>query len=57
MVDQDACINCGLCVTNVPEVFRFAEHGKAGVYDPEHRLSHLGNKMKRWHDTWRPVCT
>ena len=32
-VDQDACISCGLCVTNVPEVFRFADHGKAEVYD------------------------
>jgi len=33
-VDQDACISCGLCVTNVPEVFRFAGHGKTEVYDP-----------------------
>lgn len=33
-VDQEACISCGLCVANVPEVFRFAEHGKAEVYDP-----------------------
>ncbi len=34
-VDQDACIGCGLCVTNVPEVFRIADHDKAEVYDPE----------------------
>lgn len=32
-VDQDACIGCGLCATNVPEVFRLAEHGKAEVFD------------------------
>ena len=32
-VDEDACVNCGLCVTNVPEVFRFAGHGKAEVFD------------------------
>jgi ferredoxin len=33
-VNQEACISCGLCVTNVPEVFRFADHGKTEVYDP-----------------------
>jgi len=33
-VDNDACISCGLCVTNIPEVFRFTEHGKSEVYDP-----------------------
>jgi ferredoxin len=33
-VDQDVCISCGLCVTNVPEVFRFAESGTAECYDP-----------------------
>jgi ferredoxin len=32
-VDQDACIGCGLCVTNVPQVFRLAEHDKAEVFD------------------------
>jgi ferredoxin len=33
-VDQEACVSCELCVNNVPEVFRFAGHGKAEVYDP-----------------------
>lgn len=33
-VDQDECISCGLCVGNLPEVFRFADNGKAEVYDP-----------------------
>jgi ferredoxin len=33
-VDQDACIGCGLCVDNIPDVFRLKEHGKAEVYDP-----------------------
>ena len=33
-VDHDSCIGCGLCVTNVPQVFRLAEHDKAEVYDP-----------------------
>lgn len=33
-VDQDACISCGLCISNVPDVFRFADNGKAEVYDP-----------------------
>lgn len=32
-VDQDVCISCGLCVSNVPDVFRFAENGKAECYD------------------------
>jgi ferredoxin len=34
-VDQDVCISCGLCIANVPDVFRFADDGKAEVYDPE----------------------
>ncbi len=34
LVDQDACICCGLCVNNVPEVFRLVDHGKAEVFDP-----------------------
>lgn len=33
-VDQDLCISCGICIGNVPEVFRFADNGKAEVYDP-----------------------
>lgn len=34
-VDQDECISCGLCVDNVPSVFRFAENEKAECYDPQ----------------------
>ena len=34
LIDQESCISCGLCVNNIPEVFRFAGHGKAEVYDP-----------------------
>ncbi|NTW99031.1 MAG: ferredoxin [Geobacteraceae bacterium] len=34
VVDQESCTGCGLCVTNVPDVFRFADHGKTDVYDP-----------------------
>ena len=33
-VDQDMCISCGICISNVPEVFRFADNGKAEVYEP-----------------------
>lgn len=33
-VDQDICISCGLCVNNLPEVFRFDDSGKAECYDP-----------------------
>jgi len=34
-VDQDECISCGLCIENVPDVFRFAENGKAECYAPD----------------------
>jgi len=34
-VDKSACISCGLCVANVPEVFHFDVHGKAEVFDPD----------------------
>jgi ferredoxin len=33
-VDQDACISCGLCIDNLPAVFRSAENGKSECYDP-----------------------
>ena len=33
-VDQDECISCGLCVSGVPGVFRFAHNGKSECYDP-----------------------
>ena len=34
-VDQDVCISCGLCVTNVPGVFDWDDNGKAKCYDAE----------------------
>ncbi len=34
VVDQDACISCGLCVSSCPEVFRFNSAGKSEGYDP-----------------------
>lgn len=30
-VDKDACIGCGLCVGSHPEIFTFADDGKAEV--------------------------
>jgi ferredoxin len=33
-VDQDMCISCGLCIDNLPSVFRFGDNGKAECYDP-----------------------
>lgn len=33
-VDKGECISCGLCVDNVPEVFRFDDDNKAECYDP-----------------------
>ncbi len=33
-VDEDKCTGCGLCVTNIPRVFRLAGKGKAECYDP-----------------------
>ena len=34
VVDQDACISCGLCVGVCPGVFRFNSDGKSECYDP-----------------------
>jgi ferredoxin len=34
-VEQDECISCGLCVANLPGVFRFNDQGKAECFDPE----------------------
>ena len=34
-VDQDVCISCGLCITNVPDVFDWDDNGKAKVTDAE----------------------
>lgn len=33
-VDQDACIGCGMCVDNLPDVFHLAKNGKAECFDP-----------------------
>ena len=30
-IDNEACIGCGLCVGNHPEIFAFADDGKAEV--------------------------
>ncbi len=35
VVDQDQCISCGMCVGNLPDVFRMNDDGKAECYDPE----------------------
>lgn len=35
VVDQDACISCGLCVGVCPGVFRFNGDGKSECYNPE----------------------
>ena len=32
-VDSEACISCGLCVSLLPEVFRF-EGGRSVAYNP-----------------------
>ena len=32
-VDQDVCISCGLCIDNLPGVFRYADNGKAECFD------------------------
>ncbi|WP_026841457.1 ferredoxin [Citrifermentans bremense] len=34
-VDKDQCISCGICIGNLPQVFRFDSHGKSECYDPE----------------------
>lgn len=33
-VDEDMCIGCGICITNLPDVFRFNSNGKAECFDP-----------------------
>lgn len=30
-IDRDGCISCGLCVETCPDVFQFADDGKAEV--------------------------
>ncbi len=34
VVDQEACISCGLCVSTCPGVFRFNAEGKSEAYNP-----------------------
>ncbi len=34
-VDQDMCISCGLCIDNLPAVFRFNDSGKAECFDAQ----------------------
>jgi ferredoxin len=34
-VDKEVCISCGVCVDNVPTVFRFDDNMKAEVFDPQ----------------------
>jgi ferredoxin len=34
-VDQDMCIACGICVQNLPDVFRFNDNGKAECFEPD----------------------
>lgn len=34
-VDQDMCIGCGICVNNLPGVFRLNDDNKAECYDPD----------------------
>ena len=34
-VIKDLCIECGLCVSNCPDVYRFGDDGKAEASDAE----------------------
>jgi len=34
VVDQEACISCGLCVEVCPEVFRLNDQDVSEVYNP-----------------------
>ena len=33
-IDRDGCISCGICVETCPEVFYFADDGKAEAKNP-----------------------
>lgn len=33
-INKDECISCGMCVDNVPGVFRFDDDNKAECYNP-----------------------
>ena len=41
-VDQDMCISCGICVSNLPDVFCFGDNGKAECFDPDGASAGLG---------------
>ena len=47
-VDQDMCIGCGICVTNLPDVFHLTANGKAECFDPygatEEEIQLRGNR-------------
>lgn len=32
-VDQDLCTSCGLCITNLPTAFRYADNRKAECFN------------------------
>ena len=33
-IDEEQCISCGMCINNLPDVFRYNSSGKAECYDP-----------------------
>lgn len=35
VVDQEACISCGMCISICPGVFRFNDAGKSECFDPQ----------------------
>ena len=32
-IDEELCISCGMCINNLPEVFRYNDAGKAECFD------------------------
>lgn len=32
-IDEELCISCGMCINNLPEVFRYNAAGKAECFD------------------------
>lgn len=39
-VNEEECISCGLCIDNLPTVFRYALDGKAECFDPAGASAH-----------------
>jgi len=35
IVNQDECISCGMCIYNLPDVFRFNDDVKAECFDSD----------------------